>query len=197
MPPWRHERVSGEDAPADHGYVAGFGWFRVSRRGDTPVAPPAGLSPAARRRRRFAERLAEEMAFPGTHLRVLGHDFEAASSVFVPVVASPLAQRVLAEAEAVTEAVTGTPGQTRLYSNTLAAVVLVHGPGWSLVFDVGYFGPIVRVCGDELGETALAVDEDPDPAVQARLWSMIEDVLWQLRRVAVGGDRYSPSPAAG
>ncbi|BCJ70699.1 hypothetical protein CS0771_02430 [Catellatospora sp. IY07-71] len=185
--------VAGAQAPAGHGYIAGLGWFRVWRRGQRVGAPPAGLSADALSRRRFAERLADTLAYPGEDVARYGHggDLFGACSEFVPVAASPVAQRVIADAEAVTERVAVVEGETRVYDTGAGAVVLVHGPDWSLLFEHDSFGVTIRVCGDEWDEVALAVDEDPDPQVQSQLLTMVYDVLFQLQRVSVGGDRFA------
>ncbi|MCP2326962.1 hypothetical protein HDA40_005469 [Hamadaea flava] len=183
--------------PAGHEYVGGLGFFRVWRRGQQAATPPAGVSEDARARRRFAERLADTFAYPGADVARYGHggDFVGESSEYVPVAASPLALRVIAQAEAVTEQVATILGETRVYATGAAGVVvLVHGPDWSLVFEHDTIETTIRVCGDEWDEVALAVDEDPDPQVQARLLAMVQDVLWQLQRTSVGGDRFAETP---
>ncbi|MEV6966624.1 hypothetical protein AB0M47_16060 [Hamadaea sp. NPDC051192] len=185
------------EIPAGHEYVEGLGFFRVWRRGQRVGAPPSGVNEDARLRRRFAERLADTMAYPGADVARYGHggDIVGASSQYVPIAASPLAQRVIAQAEAVTEQVATILGETRVYATGAGVVVLVHGPDWSLVFAMDAVDTTIRVCGDEWDEVALAVDEDPDPQVQSRLLAMVYDVLWQLQRVSVGGDRFAGAPS--
>ncbi|HZM74823.1 MAG TPA: hypothetical protein VFC19_03805 [Candidatus Limnocylindrales bacterium] len=185
--------VSVAQQPPGHDYVGGLGWFKVWRRGQRLGPPPAGLSADALARRRFAERLADTFAYPDVYVASYGHggDLVGASSAFVPVEVSPLAQRVIADAEKVTEQVMATPGETRVYYPGDGVVVLVHGPDWSLVFVYSSVDVVIRVCGDEWGDTALAVDEDPDRAVQSRLLTMVYDVLFQLQRLSVGGDLFT------
>lgn len=187
---------SAGEIPAGHEYLEGLGFFRVWRRGQRAGTPSVGVNEDARSRRRFAERLADTLAYPGTDVARYGRggDFVGASSQYVPVAASPLAQRVIAQAEAVTEQVATIVGETRVYATGAGVVVLVHGPDWSLVFDMNAVDTTIRVCGDEWDEVALSVDEDPDPQVQSRLLAMVYDVLWQLQRVSVGGDRFDEAP---
>lgn len=190
--------VSVAEVPAGHHYIGGLGWFKVWQRGQRHGPPPAGLSPDALERRRFAELLADTLAYPDVYAARYGHggDMAGASSAFVPVEASPLAQRVIANAPKVTEQVMTTPGETRVYATGMTdVVVLVHGPDWSLVFGANAVDVVVRVCGDEWGDTALAVDEDPDPQVQSALLTMVFDVLFQLQRLSVGGDVFTAPDA--
>lgn len=185
------------EVPDGHGHIGGLGWFRVWQRGQRVGPPPAGLSADARLRCRFAERLADTMAYPGADVARYGHggDFVGASSQYVPVAASPLAQRVIAQAETATEQAAGISGETRVYATATGAVVLVHGPDWSLVIEHDAVDTTIRMCGDEWGEVALAVDEDPDPQVQSQLLTMTYDVLFQLQRMSVDGDRFAEALA--
>lgn len=189
--------VTVSEAPPGHDYIEGLGWFKIWHRGPRLEPPPEGLSEDARQRRGFAERLADTMAYPDTDVARYGHggDLVGASSEFVPVMASPLALRVIAEAEAVAEQVMGIAGETRVYRTGIGAVVLVHGPDWSLVFEINAVDTLIRVCGDEWGDTALAVDEDPDPQAQSQLLTMVYDVLFQLQRLSVDGDRFTENTA--
>lgn len=185
--------VSVSEPLQGHDYVPMLGWFQVWQRGQRVEAPREKLSADSRERRAFAERLADTLAYPGADVRLHGHggDLVGAASVYVPVAASLLAQRVVADAEAVTEQVMGIAGETRVYHAGAGVVVLVHGPDWSLVFEISSVTTVIRVCGDELGEVALSVDEDPDRQVQSRLLTMTYDVLFQLQRLSVGGDRFT------
>lgn len=178
--------ASVSDAPDGYGYVPTLGMVRVYRPRVDTVPPPAGLSATVVGRRRLAERIADwwASAEPTPPGRIMP-DFVQTHSVYVPASVAPLVGEVIATAPQILAAAMGTP-DVRLYSTGYTYVLLLHAPRWSLVMEYTSLDTMVRICGDELGEWAIAADEERDPRVAGELAAMEQELIETLRAHSIG-----------
>jgi hypothetical protein len=120
---------------------------------------PAGLPAQAVRRRRLAERLLAEMAFPPYGRPGLGNDFVAATAIPTTLDDAPGAREALAEAATTART---QPGEMRIPNERGARGmwVRVHGPTASVVFSFLPAGRSVFVCVDDLPDNCWQIGGD-------------------------------------
>lgn len=120
---------------------------------------PEGLSERTDRRRRLAERLLAEMAYPPYGRPGLGNDFVAATAIPTTLDDAPGAREALAEAATTART---QPGEVRTENGAGAhgMWMRVHGPTASVVFSFLPPGRSVFVCVDDLPENCWQIGGD-------------------------------------
>jgi len=187
-----HEDDEEEDLPEDGELI--FITVDDPRFGYVRPEPPLGLSEQAEARRLMAQQLADALADPPYRTEGGGHDW-ADAAMQVPVSYPPV-RRMLEEVEQVTESAILVAGETWVATayegGDYGMVYRVHGPAWSLVFTTHGTVTAVYVCSDDITEVPLKVKLDARGMTEASV--MMYKVLYQLRRISIGGDKASFNP---
>jgi hypothetical protein len=177
---WKEQRSEAKTLAVLNPVLIWPGRYVKAREKLEKAEQPAGLSEAALRRRRLAERVWVELTHPPRGRQMLGKDNDFVATFAVPTTLedAPLARQALQEAAA------PETGETKRWEDGAGGhIALVHGPTWSVVVPVIPFAETrTAVCVDALEDHFWLVEWTAEAA------RLIEGVL---RGVFA---RPSPSP---